>query len=128
MDDARGAGWVAFAGIMILMAGILNLIWGIAAVEDSHFFDNRGHFVFEGLHTWGWVSIVLGAIQLLAAVSIWRGGGFGQFFGIFAASLSAISALLSIAGFPLYSLAIFGIDILIIYGLAAYGGRRMPNA
>jgi hypothetical protein len=127
MDDERGTGWVLFAGIMILIAGVLNLIWGIAAVSDSHFFDSSTKFVFSGLHTWGWVTIVLGAIQVLAALSIWRGGVFGQLFGIFAASLSAVGALLSIAGFPLWSIAIFGVDILIIYGLAAYGGRR-PEA
>jgi hypothetical protein len=124
MEDTQGVGWVLFAGVMMMLAGLLNLVWGIAAVSDSHFFDNRGQFVFEGLHTWGWVTIVLGALQLVAAASIWMGGRFGQFFGIFAASLSAIGALMSIAGFPLWSIAIFGVDLLIIYGLAAYGGRR----
>jgi hypothetical protein len=128
MEEQRGTGWVLFAGIMILVAGVLNLIWGIAAVSDSKFFANGTQFVFSGLHTWGWVTIVLGAIQLVAAVSIWRGGVFGQVFGIFAASLSAVGALLSIAGYPLWSICIFGIDVLIIYGLAAYGGRRHATA
>jgi hypothetical protein len=124
MEDQRGAGWVLFAGIIILIAGVLNLAWGIAAVSDSHLFDGHGRFIFTGLHTWGWVTLVLGVIQLLAALSIWRGGVFGQVFGIFAASLSAVGALLSIAGYPLWSICIFGVDMLIIYGLAAYGGRR----
>src|SRR4051794_5469948 len=101
MEEQRGAGWVLFAGIMILIAGVLNLIWGIAAVSDSKFFAGNTQFVFSGLHTWGWVTIVLGVIQVLAAVSVWRGGAFGQVFGIFAASLSAVGALLSIAGYPL---------------------------
>jgi hypothetical protein len=128
MQEDQGAGWLLFAGIMILIAGVLNLIWGIAAVSDSSFFHSGTKFVFSGLHTWGWVTVVLGAIQVLAALSVWRGGVFGQVFGIFAASLSAVGALLSIAGFPLWSICIFGIDILIIYGLAAYGGRRTATA
>jgi hypothetical protein len=128
MDEKRGAGWLLFAGIMILIAGALNLIWGIAAIDDSSFFAPGTKFVFEGLHTWGWVTLILGVIQIFAAFSVWRGGVFGQFFGIFAASLSAIGALLSIAGYPLWSICIFGIDVLIIYGLAAYGGRRTATA
>ena len=128
MEESRVAGWLLFAGIMILIAGVLNLIWGIAAIDNSSFFATDTKFVFEGLHTWGWVTLVLGVIQILAAFSVWRGGVFGQVFGIFAASLSAIGALLSIAGYPLWSICIFGIDVLIIYGLAAYGGQRTATA
>lgn len=124
MDETRGAGWLLFAGIMIMIAGILNVFWGIEAVSDSKFFVGRTQFFFEGVHTWGWVTLILGAIQILAALSIWRGGVFGQFFGIFAASLSAIGALLTIGGYPFWSICIFAIDVLIIYGLAAYGGDR----
>ena len=61
-------------------------------------------------------------VQLFAAFSIWSGGGFGRWIGIIAASFSAVGALLSIPGFPLWSIAVFGVDLLIIYGLAAYGG------
>jgi uncharacterized membrane protein HdeD (DUF308 family) len=123
MDDTRGAGWVLFAGIMIMIAGILNVFWGIEALDDSTFFHGRTQYFFENLHTWGWVTLILGVLQILAALSIWRGGVFGQFFGIFAASLSAIGALFTVGGYPFWSLAIFAIDVLIIYGLAAYGGN-----
>jgi hypothetical protein len=125
MNDTRGAGWILFAGIMIMIAGVLNVFWGIEAVSDSKFFVGRNHhFFFENLHTWGWVTLILGAIQILAALSIWRGGLFGQFFGIFAATLSAIGALFTIGDYPFWSICIFAVDVLIIYGLAAYGGDR----
>jgi len=124
MDESRGAGWLLFAGIMLMIAGILNVFWGIEALDDSKFFVGRTQYFFESLHTWGWVVLILGVIQIRAAFSIWAGGAFGQFFGIFAASLSAIGALLTIGGYPFWSLAVFAIDVLIIYGLAAYGGDR----
>jgi hypothetical protein len=63
-------------------------------------------------------------LQVFAAFSIWQGGSYGRWFGIFAAMLSSIGALLSIPAYPLWSLAIFAVDILIVYGLAAYGGQR----
>jgi hypothetical protein len=121
--EKSGSGWVMFAGIMLLIAGVLNVIYGIAAVDDSKFFVHETQYILSGLNTWGWVTIILGALEILAAFSIWSGGEFGRWFGIFVAGLSAIGALLSMPAYPFWSLAIFAIDILIIYGLAAYGGR-----
>lgn len=123
--EESGAGWVMFAGIMLLIVGVLNVIYGIAAVGDSKFFVHETQYILSGLNTWGWVTIILGALEILAAFSIWSGGGFGRWFGIFVASLSAIGALLSMPAYPFWSLAIFAIDILIIYGLAAYGGQPL---
>jgi hypothetical protein len=120
---ADGSGWVLFAAIMIAIAGVLNAIYGIAAIGDSSFFVADTKYIISSLNTWGWVMLILGVLQLLACASIMRGGAFGRWFGIFAASLNAIGALLSIPGYPVWSLAVFAIDILIIFGLAAYGGR-----
>ncbi len=78
----------------------------------------------ETISVVGWVTLVLGVLQILAAFSIWNGGGFGRWFGIAVAGLNAIAALMSLPGYPFWSLAIFTVDILIIYGLAAYGGNR----
>jgi hypothetical protein len=122
--EDRGAGWLLFAGIMMLVVGVLNIIYGIAAIDDSTFFVNDAEFILSGLNTWGWVVLVLGVLQAFAAFSIWQGGSYGRWFGIFAAGLSSIGALLSIPAYPFWSLAIFAVDVLIIYGLAAYGGQR----
>src|SRR5690242_5576404 len=77
----KGAGWVLFAGIMVAMLGVLNVIYGIAAIGDSHFFTHNAHYVFGSLNTWGWVTLGVGAFQVLAAFSIWAGGRFGQWVG-----------------------------------------------
>ena len=122
--DESGPGWLLFAGIMILVAGVLNIIYGIAAIDNATFFVNDAEYIFSDLKTWGWIVLVLGVLQVFAAFSIWQGGSYGRWFGIFAAALSAIGALLSIPAYPFWSLAIFAIDVLIIYGLAAYGGQR----
>jgi hypothetical protein len=129
MDDtAQGAGWLTFAGIVVLIAGILNAIWGIAAIDSANFFIEDERFIFSDLNTWGWIILVIGVIQVFAAFSIWSGGQFGRWIGIFGASASAIGALLSIPGYPFWSLAVFGLDLLIIYGLSAYGGQRSRAA
>ena len=119
----KGGGWVLFAGIMIAMLGVLNVIYGIAAIGNAHFFVHNTNYVFGSLNTWGWVTLLIGIVQLFVAYSIWAGGAFGRWAGIAIASLSAITALLEIPAYPFWSLAIFAVDVLIVYGLAAYGGE-----
>jgi hypothetical protein len=125
-EPLQGANWVLFAGIMLMLMAILNVIWGIAAIDNSSFFVNDTKYILSDLNTWGWVALGIAALQAIAAFSIWKGGIFGVWFGITVASLNAISALLAIPSYPFWSLAIFAIDIMIIYGLAAYGGQRRP--
>ena len=127
-EDIQGAGWVMFAGIMILIVAVLNIIYGFAAIDNSKFFVEDTKFILSDLNTWGWIILIIGVLQLFAGFSIWAGGEYGRWIGLITASVSAIGALLSIPGYPFWSLAIFAMDILIIYGLAAYGGQRTPTA
>ena len=121
---AERSGWVTFASILLLISGSLNVIYGIAAIGDSSFFTDNARYIISSLNTWGWVTLILGAVQIAAAYSIWNGNQFGRWFGIVVAGLSAIGALLSIPAYPFWSLAVFAVDILVIYGLAVYGGQH----
>lgn len=125
-DDAHGAGWVLFAGVMIAIAGVMNTIGGIAAIDNANFYTQDAHFMISDLNTWGWIILVIGILQLFAAFSIWSGGEYGRWVGVGSASINAIAQLVFIAAFPLWSLAIFAIDVLVIYGLVVYGGRHGP--
>jgi len=124
----EGGGWVLFAEIMLMMSGVLNGIWGIAAIDQSAFFVQDTKYIFSDLRTWGWIMAILGGLQLVAAFSVWSGGSYGRWFGIATATCNAIAALLAIPAYPFWSLAIFAIDVLVIYGLAAYGGDRRITA
>jgi hypothetical protein len=128
-ESTQGAGWLAFAGIMILIAAVLNAIWGIAAIDNANFFLEDQRFILSDLNTWGWIILVIALLQAFAAFSIFSGGGYGRWVGILSASVGAIGALLSIPGYPFWSLCLFLINILVIYGLAAYGGHhhRRPD-
>ena len=119
----KGAGWVVFAGIMFMVSSMLNVIWGIAAVSNSHFFVGNASYILSDLNTWGWVAIGFGAIEALAALSIWLGGAFGRWFGISVAGLAILAAMMSIPAYPFWALVLVAIDVLVIYGLVAYGGR-----
>jgi hypothetical protein len=118
----RGIGSAFFVGILLMIAGVLNIIYGIAAVGDSHFYVNDTHFVFSSLHTWGWITIILGVIELTAAFSLFVGNTYGRAVGIVAATLGAIGALLDIGGaHPWWSIGVFAICIICIHGLVVLG-------
>ncbi len=118
----RGFGSALFAGILLTMAGTLNIIYGIAAVSDSKFFVNDTQFVFSGLHTWGWITIILGVIELTAAFSLFAGGLYGRVIGITAATIGAVGALLNVGGaHPWWSLGVFVICLIVIHGLVVLG-------
>lgn len=119
----KGAGWILFATIMLGLAATMSFIWGIAAVSSSHFFVANTHYILSDLNTWGWITIALGAVEVLAALSIWRGRAFGRWFGIAAAFLCAVGALMSIPAYPLWSVVLVALAVLVIYGLAVYGGK-----
>ena len=119
----KGTGWVLFACIMFVVAASLNIIWGIAAVSNSHFFVAGASYILSDLNTWGWIAIGFGAIQALAALSIWRGGAFGRWFGIIVAGLAIPLSMMSIPAYPFWALTLVAIDVLVVYGLAAYGGK-----
>ncbi len=116
--ESRVTPWWLFAGILLAIAGTLNIIWGIAAIGNSHFFTANVHYVLGSLKTWGWITLILGVLELLAGLSLFSGGGYGRWFGIIAASLTSISALMSIPAYPFWSLCVFALAIIIVYELA----------
>ena len=127
MNDTyeKGVGWVAFAGIMMMIAGFLNFIYGIAAIDSSSFFTDEGRYViFDDLNTWGWFILIVGVLQMIASVSIFNGSNFGRVIGIATASASAMIILFTVNAYPFAAFMVFILDVLVIYGLAVYGGQR----
>ena len=119
MDNIeRVTGWWLFAGILLTISGVLNIIWGIAAIGESHFFVLETHYLLSNLNTWGWITLILGVLQLIAGFSLFAGGSFGRWFGIITAGLVAIESLLEIPAYPFWSLCIFALSIIILYQLA----------
>ena len=118
----RGAGRVVFAAILLLMVGTLNIVYGIGAIDNANYFANDTRFVLDDLNTLGWAVLILGVIQLIAGFSLMAGNAFGRIIAIFAGSVGAIGALLSVGGSnPWWSLAIFALCVFIVHGVIVYG-------
>jgi hypothetical protein len=118
----RGAGRVVFAATLLLIAGTLNIIYGIGALDDANVFVNDRRCILSDLNTLGWVLIILGVIQLAGGLSLMSGNTYGRVIGIIAGSLGAIGALLSVGGnYPWWSLGIFVLCVYVVHGILIYG-------
>ena len=124
----RGTGRAATAAVLLLIAGTLNIIYGIGALDSANIYANDTRFILTNLNTLGWVLIVLGVLQLTGGFSLLSGNTYGRVIGIVAASLGAIGALLSIGGDnPWWSLAIFALCVYIISGILQLGEDERPR-
>jgi hypothetical protein len=118
----RGAGRAALAATLLLIAGTLNIIYGIGALDGANVFTDDQRYVLTDLNTLGWVLIILGVIQLAGGLSLIAGNAFGRVIAIVGASLGAIGALLSIGGsYPWWSLGMFFLCLYIIHGIFIFG-------
>ena len=122
-SERPGEGWVTFAGVMLMIVGIVNVIGGIAAIDNANFYIGSAQFVVSDLETWGWVVLITGGVQVLTSFAVWAHNPIGRWLGVGFASLNMLAQFLLFPAQPLWSLMIIAVDTLIIYGLAAYGGR-----
>jgi hypothetical protein len=119
----RGVGRAIFAAILLMIAGTLNIIYGIAGAANANFYTASGqHYVVSSVRAWGWITLILGIIELTAGFSLFSGGAYGRVIGIAAASIGAIGALLSIGGaYPFWAVGVFALCVIVIHGLVVYG-------
>jgi hypothetical protein len=118
-----------FAGILLLLVGTINIIYGIGALDDASVFVNDTRFILTNLNTLGWVLIILGVIQLTAGFSLIAGNTYGRVIGIIAGTFGALGALLSIGGTrPWWSLCVFALCVYVVYGIVVFDpDERAPR-
>ena len=124
--ESDGFGWKVFAGIMILIVGVLNVFDGLVGLTQENYvkqFTNGQLPVTNNIKTWSWVVLIIGVVMILAGLLIFSGNMFGRVVGILVASLNLLVQLAYLNHNTFWSFTMILIDILVIYGLAAHGGR-----
>ena len=127
-EEGHGYGLVLFASILLVVIACFNLIYGIAAIANSHVFTTHAHYVFGNLKTWGWITLIIGLLQLLAALGVLAGNQLARWFAVVVLGLNAIDQMFFISAYPFWSLTIIAMDVVALYGLCAYGSRRNLEA
>jgi hypothetical protein len=126
--EGRGYGLVLFAGVLLLVAGFWNMIYGIAAIANSHVFVANAHYVFGNQRTWGWITLIFAILLLIAGGGVMAGNQLARWFGVAVVGLNAIDQMFFIPAYPFWSLTIIAMDVVALYGLCAYGSRENVEA
>ena len=119
---------IVFAAALLVTVGIFNLIDGIAAIARSHIFIANAHYVIGDLRAWGWVALILGVLQVLAAIGVLAGNQAARWFAVAVVGLNAIAQMFFIPAYPFWSLTIIAVDVVALWGLCAYGSRENLTA
>jgi hypothetical protein len=118
----KGTGWVAFAGIMLVLVGMFNVIDGLAAIAGSDYLVNQ--LLFANMDAWGWFFLIWGLLQIVAGFGVLNGSSWGTIVGLVTAFFNAIAQLSWAATYPVWALTAIAIDVLVMYGLVVYGWSR----
>ncbi|MGH3419659.1 MAG: DUF7144 family membrane protein [Streptosporangiaceae bacterium] len=119
---------IVFAVALLMTVGFFNLIDGIAAIANSHIFIANAHYVIGDLRAWGWVALILGVLQILAATGVLIGNQAARWFAVVVVGLNAIGQMFFIPAYPFWSLLIIAVDIVALWGLCAHGSRENLEA
>lgn len=124
-NQATGwVGWIAFAGVMLIIAGALSSIHGLVAIfnDDWVVFTNNDAVSID-LTTWGWIHLIVGIIVLLAGFGVFTGNVLARTVGVIVAVVSLIANFLWLPVYPIWSVIIITIDVLVIWALTAHGSE-----
>lgn len=122
-------GFISFAAVMMIMTGAFQALAGLVAILRDQFYVVTANYVFQfDVTTWGWIHLILGVVVVAAGLGVLSGQTWGRVVGITLALLSAIANFLFVPYYPFWSLLIIGLDVLVIWALAAHGDAFRPEA
>lgn len=121
--DARvrtAEGWAMFAGIMMVIAGVSDIIFGLTAIfNDDVLTKAGGQLIVWNFTTWGWITLLLGIFMILAAFGLFAGQTWALWTTVVFASLAAIGQISWITVYPIWSLIVISLSVIVIYQLTA---------
>ena len=124
MDQERLTGWAAFAGVVMLVIGILDAIYGLAALLNDNVITTGGGgsgVIIWDFTTWGWVHLILGVILILTAFGLFSAANWARVTAIIICVIGAVAQVGMITVFPIWSFLMILLFILVIYNLTAKG-------
>lgn len=125
-ETVRGAGGALFAGVLLVVAGLLQSFQGLAAVMKGSFFVTpQDYFIVTSVSTWGWIHMGIGMLVMITGLAVLSGAGWARVVGIILACASIVSNFLYIPYYPLWSIVVIAIGLWVIHSLAVYKPREV---
>jgi hypothetical protein len=115
---AEYSGWIAFAGVMMLILGSLDALWGLAGIVNDEIVvvGGQGALIFD-ITTWGWIHLILGSLVALTGLGLISGNKAARVAGIFMVAVNAVAQIVWFPAAPLWAFLMIIIDTVIIYQL-----------
>ena len=122
-------GWIFFAAIVMILVGAFQVIEGLVGIFNSDYYHvlPSGLVVHVSYTVWGWTQLLLGVLTIAAAIGIMKGNTFARILAIVLAGISAITHLAFVEAYPIWSIIVIAIDVLVIFALAVHG-RELQTA
>jgi hypothetical protein len=115
-------GWAGFAGIMLVVVGVIDFIQGLVAVANDEFYVVTNDWVFKfDVTTWGWIHMILGIVLVLAGIGIFSGNVAARTVGVIVAALAAIVNFAWLPYYPVWSIIVISVCVAVIWALTAHG-------
>jgi len=130
MNSKSMAGWIGFAGILMLIVGSIDFFQGLIALfEDEYFVVTRSGFLVVDLTAWGWIMLIWGVLLVLAGLGLVAGQGWARWFSIVVMSISVIGQLgfLGNSQYPLWSLTVISLSVIVLFALTARWGESTSD-
>lgn len=117
-------GWGIFAAAMMLFLGIFEAMVGLAAIlKDDFFIVTQNSLLVFSFTTWGWINLILGIIIILAGVELLRGAMWARVIAVILAVFSLVANAGFVNAYPVWSILMMVVDVLVIYALTVHGGE-----
>ncbi len=121
-------GFTVFAAAMLMIVGSFGIITGLAAIFEDSFYAFAGDYILKfDVTAWGWIHLILGVVVLFAGLGLLSGATWARVVGVVIASLSAIANFASIPYYPVWSIVVIGVDVVVIWALTAHGRDVMAE-
>lgn len=122
-------GFAIFAACVMVLSGVFGAIVGFAAILENQVYVFRGDYVFRwDLTTWGWIHLLIGIFVAVAGVAVFTGQVWARAVGIVLAGLSAVAHFMFLPYYPVWSLLIIALDVVVIWALVMYSRQAAAVA
>ena len=122
MNSKSMAGWIGFAGILLLVVGSIDFFQGLVALfEDEYFVVTSAGFLVFDLTAWGWIMLIWGVLLVFAGLGLLAGQSWARWFSIVVVSLNVLAQLgfLGNSQYPLWALTALALNVVVLYALTA---------
>ena len=120
VQERQPTGWTVFAGMVLVIVGFLDALWGLAGILNDQVLVVGGHgAIVADVTTWGWVHLILGSVMALTGMALFAGNSTARWVAVLFVTVNAISQIVFFPLAPLWAFLIIILDVTIIYQLTA---------